>query len=158
MDILQESNNRVLNFLATKVGYRAVNEKAAPVFAPWNSVADPYTECGCHPGDVSRLWNQIGKVLPSDCRALVCGNPSLVHDKCGIMFGVAFGTCYIFRLPGSIGSEATNSGLKTSVKFSTGEQLDLPTVLGDEWVFGNYQQNELDWSKKAYEVYARQSS
>jgi|SRR5665213_2929787 len=153
MDIQQKPNVRILNFLTTSVGYKSVKEDSAPVFATWNSVADPYRGCGSHPEVVERLWDHIGRVFPLDCRGLVYGNPSLIHGKTGIIFAVGFGTCYILRLPGSIGSQAIDLGSQTRMKFSTGLQLDIRLILGDEWVFGDFQQNELVWCKEAYEAY-----
>ncbi len=55
---------------------------------------DYYWGSGTHPDVLERLWNQIGKKLPVDSRAVVFGNPALVHPDSGIVLAFALGTEY----------------------------------------------------------------
>jgi hypothetical protein len=125
----------------------------APVLAPVDAVPDPFTQCGCHPDVVSRLWNGIGSALPQDCRALVYHNPSLVHVKSGVILGIGLGTWYGLRLPGDLAIGAARAGAKTCAKFSTGTDMDIRRVLGDDWVFGEWLSEEPNWCQLAYEAF-----
>jgi hypothetical protein len=152
MDVTQQLNLHVLNHLTREGEYMCRKNPGAPVFAPWDSMPDPYRLCGCHPEIVGRLWDQIGPVLPEDCRGLVHSNPALVHPKSGVILAVGLGSWYGLRLPGLFVSEAIEAGAKTCTKFSTGE-MDIRRSLGHDWVFGGFCPSELTWSKRAFEFF-----
>jgi hypothetical protein len=152
MEITQQLNIGILNYLTHEGDYMYRKRPDVPIFAGWNSVADPYRQCGCHPDIVDRLWDQIGAVLPADCRGLVYCNPALVHSKSGVIFGIGLGTWYGLRLPDSLGSEAIMAGAKTCAQFGTG-YMDIRRTLGDGWVFGAWLPDELIWCKKSYETF-----
>src|SRR5205809_385038 len=74
-----------------------------PAFPPFtlpDQVERPYDSLGCHPDLVARLWDELGKKLPEDCRAIFFGTPVLIHPTTGVVFAFASGThTYAFRLP-----------------------------------------------------------
>ena len=59
-----------------------------------DEVTQPYYSLGTHPDLVERLWDELGKVLPVDCRAVFYGSPALLHPETGTVFGFAGGTQY----------------------------------------------------------------
>jgi len=91
--------------------------------------------------------------LPVDCLAVVHSDPALVHPKSGAIFAICLGMAYCLRLPGSLGIEATRAGAKTFRTWSTGDTTDVRLEFGDDWVFGAWLPDELNWCKKVYEIY-----
>jgi hypothetical protein len=128
---------------------RARNPGAAPSALP-ESVPNPYHRCGCHPEVVERLWDQIGKSLPADCRRIVYGTPALVHPASGMLLGIGIGTQYGLHLPGGLAAEAIAGGAKATTRWSGGKTMDIQAELGDAWVFGAWLAAELEWCGKAY--------
>ncbi len=145
MDLSLPQNMKVLAYLSQ-------SRSQMPAFAPRGSVPDPYYGCGCHPDIVERLWDQIGRALPADCRCLVHGTPALAHPKTGVILAIGIGTQYGLRLPGVLGLEATKAGAKTHTIWSGGSQMDIRHDLGEDWVFGAWLKEELNWCKKMYEI------
>jgi hypothetical protein len=127
-DILQPLNLKVLRYLSR-------NKPMAPLFALWDSVPDPYCQCGTHPDIVGFLWETCGSKLPADCRGLIYGCPVLVHPHSGVIFAIGTGTTCFLRLPGMLGAEAVKDGAKTVENFSS-RVLDLRAELGEDWYFG----------------------
>ncbi len=128
-------------------------ENDFPVFAPWNSVPDAYSGCGCHPDIVEYLWGRIGVVLPADCRGLVYGTPALVHNKTGIIFAIGFGTICCLRLTGELGAEAVKAGAETIRKLQPEGRLDTQRELGVDWFLGPITPIQPIWSKRLYEIF-----
>lgn len=117
---------------------------------------DPYYQCGCHPDVVERLWDQLGKSLPADCRRRVHGVPALVHPVTGAIFGLGLGTQYGLRLPGALLEVALAAGAKRR-SFGGADQRgagDRKSGLEgvEDWVVGSYAAAELDWCRRAFEV------
>ena len=145
MDLAQHQNTKVL-------GYLSRGKSDAPAFAPHDAVQDADCRCGCHPDIVERLWDQIGASLPEDCRCLVYGAPALVHSS-GVILAIGIGTQYVLHLPGSLATEATKAGAKTSATWSDGGDMDTRRDLGDDWIFGGWLADELLWCKTVYEMF-----
>lgn len=124
----------------------------APPLAAHDSVADPYYGCGCHPDNVARLWDELGRALPVDCRRLVYGRPALVRPDTETVLAIAWGTRYALHLPGEIAAEAVAAGAPTSTQWSGGERTDLTETMGEGWVFGIWRAEEADWLKRAWEA------
>ena len=138
-------NVKVLTFLA----------KARPGSAevvPFDAVANPYDGCGCHPDIVARLWDEIGKALPVDCRCIVHGTPTLAHPEIGVILGIGMGTQYGLRLPGQPRIAAVKAGARTVNKWSDGSTTDISAELGQDWIFGAWLATELRWCNEAYMV------
>ncbi len=153
-DISQPKNAKVLNFLSShRMEYSYLFKQNSAIFAPWNSVPDADSSCGCHPDIVGYLWDVIGAVLPVDCRGLVYGIPALVHHNSGIIFAIGIGTICCIRPPGSLGTEAINAGAKTYIKLNSGGSIDVQSELGEDWVFGPITPIELTWGKRIYEMF-----
>ncbi len=146
MDIAHPLNTRILRYLSR-------GKRDAPAFAQRSKVPDPYYDCGCHPDIVERLWDQIGAALPADCRCLIHGTPALTQPKSGVILAIGIGTQYGLRLPGSLATDATKAGAKTSTTWTGGGDMDTRRDLGDDWVFGAWLPNELIWCKAVYEMF-----
>lgn len=146
MNIAQPQNTQVLNYLSR--GGRDV-----PVLAQWNSLPNPYYQCGCHPEVVERLWDKMGRALPTDCRCLVLGTPALAHPKSGVILAIGIGTQYGLRLPGALSADAVQAGVKTHTTWSGGGEMDTRRDLGADWVFGGWLAQELIWCKSAYDFF-----
>ena len=147
-NISQPANVKVLQYLSKL-------RPPAPVFALWNSVPDPYTRCGCHPDIVGVLWDSVNSKLPADCRALVYGNPALVHPR-GVIFAIGMGTWHGYRLPGILGTEAVKDGVKTTEKFGD-SIVDIQARLGEDWYYGflpspGYRCADDAWCQLVYEM------
>jgi hypothetical protein len=124
-----------------------------PVFALWNGGADPYLGCGCHPEIVERLWDQIGKALPTDCRILVHGVPGLLHPESGIILGLGLGTQYGLRLGADLVPIALQAGAKTRTTWAGGQVMDISEELGEDWIFGCWHKSETEWCRATFDGY-----
>lgn len=143
-------NRGVLEYLRSrsrKVGLKAGLESASPT-----SVADPLAKTHTHPEIGERFWDKLGSSLPVDCRWIVCGAPALVHPQTGVLFGVAIGMAYCLRLTEADLERALKAGAETEHRWSDGSTLDLASQFGPGWVFGGWEQAELEWCRAEYEA------
>ncbi len=114
-------------------------------------VESPYYTLGTHPDLVARLWDELGKVLPVDCRAIFYGGPALIHPETGIVFGFAGGThTYALRLPEAARLEALGAGAPRVKHYPGQPSLDLSHI-GEEWVFCGWYSGEERWCRAAYD-------
>lgn len=126
----------------------------APAYATRDAAADPYYRCGCHPEIVERIWDQIGVVLPADCRCLVHGTPALVHPTSGVILAMGMGTQYGLRLPGGLGAEAIQAGAHIVTRWSGGTETRIREHYGEDWVFGAWLSGEPGWCQSAYGLFS----
>ena len=124
--------------------------QSPPVASP-SDHPDPYRELGSHPDVVERVWEQLGAALPAEARVIVYGTPALVHPEAGVVLAMAYGTQYAFRVPDDLIDEARQAGCETVHTWSTGAATDLEQELGRGWLFGNYDDREMQWLLKMYE-------
>ena len=139
-------------------------------------VDDPYYNLGTHPELVERLWDGITTDLPTNCRWIVYGIPTLVRPDTGVIFGFAGGThTYALRLPAKEGKELEAATLAQAIEnankfdlkgedrenylrnqtghehfYSDGSSLDLLTISGD-WCLCRFLKDETRWCRVAYE-------
>jgi len=140
---------------------RSVSVAKARPSCPSSEVDDPYQRLGAHPDLVTRLWDELGGILPEDCRWVVYGTPTLVRSASGVVFAFANGThTYALRLPLEMKPAALAAGATTTWEYPAypklriqASLLDLATV-GPEWVFGRWLKQEGDWCRAAYECAA----
>ena len=144
MDITRPENEGVLRYLDR-------DKSGRPALASRTSAPDPYQGCGCHPDIVERVWDQLGKALPRDCRYLVHGTPALVHPKSGCILATALGTQYAVRLPPAALTAGPPPTLKTRNRWSTGDELDVQQEFGTDWFFGGWSKQELAWCQQAFQ-------
>ncbi len=129
---------------------RCERQGVSPLAFP-NDVTEPYYTLGTHPDLVTRLWDDFGKVLPVDCRAVFYGSPALIHPETGIVFGFTGGTyTYALRLPEMRRLEAVRLGATRVKHYPTQPSFDLSQI-GDEWVFCGWYKGEEGWCSAAYE-------
>ncbi len=126
---------------------RAVVEFLSPLRPP---VQDPYMEAGCHPEAVERVWDQLGRALPRDCRALLGDCPVLAHSLTGAVLAFAYGTAYAVLVPLERLAVADSLGLRPTRRWSTGEVTDLAAEVGEGWRFGTWLDEEYDWCRQAF--------
>jgi hypothetical protein len=150
MLIENPDNERILSYLAQR-------SPGSPAFAPISSVQDCYYGCGSHPDVVERLWDQLGKALPSDCRCLIHRTPALAHPKSGIVFAAAVGTQYILRLPDSVEIAALSQNAKSFTVWSNGQKTDLVQEIGPHWIFGAWLKDEPAWCRSTYDQFSAES-
>lgn len=127
---------------------RSILRDQPPVASP-DSVEDPYREQGSHPDVVERVWDELGRALPTDCRCLVYGTPSLVHPGAGVVLAFTLGTGYFVRLPAG----AARTGAEPRI----GWQVDAAHDLGADWVDGRWAADEAGWCAAAYAELERPS-
>ena len=142
-------NQGVLRYLS-----RGEKSRNAVIAAP-NSVPDPYLCQGSHPDIVQRVWDELGALLPAECRSLVHGTPAIVHNRTGIVIAICNGTQYNLRLTTDGFREAIARGARTRTRWSTGEGMDSLAVLGADWIFGGWFKEEEQWCRDSYEEYGR---
>ena len=119
------------------------------------TVERPYDTLGTHPDLVARLWDELGKVLPVDCRAIFSGCPALIHPETGIVFGFAGGThTYALRLPEAERLRALQVGVPRVKHHPDQPPLDLNHI-GPEWVFCGWYRDEEAWCRAAYDYASR---
>jgi hypothetical protein len=129
-----------------------------PLMLPGECPRDPYMNMGCHPETVERVWDQLGSVLPANCRSIVFGTPGLVAPRSGILLASAFGTAYILRLCRETMEDATRGGASTQRTWSRNHRTDLAQQYGDDWIFGGYLKHEPDWLLAVYRSIEEQVS
>jgi len=122
-----------------------------PALARPDEVARPYETLGTHPDLVARLWDEIPRQLPVDCRFVVFGAPALFRPDTKIVFGFAGGThTYALRLPEEVHREALLAGAERIKKYPRQASFDLGPI-GPEWVFCGWFKDEERWCLAAYE-------
>jgi hypothetical protein len=129
---------------------RRHNERNLPPCAAPDSFPQPHMELGSHPDIVGRLWDDLGRSLPQDCRCIVYGTPALVAPRSGIILAVAVGTQYGLRLPEGTVAEAVKAGVRMTTKWSDGGEMNIQREFGGDWVFGRWMKNEPDWLLDVY--------
>ena len=130
---------------AKLLAYLKVFRSDKPLYSSPGGHVDPYMGCGCHPDVVGRLWDQLGKSMSKDCRALVYHWPALVHPSSGVILGLCMGTQYALRIHGDMVEGARSAGLKSAMKWSSGEILDIGEKWGADWFWGAWKKEELSW-------------
>jgi len=129
---------------------RFERRKLAVVCRP-EDVKDPYYALGTHPDLVERLWDELGKALVVDCRAVFYGNPALIHPTSGVVFGFAGGThTYGLRLPETERGEALRAGATRIMTYPRSPALDV-AQFGEEWVLCRWFAQEEAWCRAAFE-------
>jgi hypothetical protein len=125
------------------------------------AVKNALEKLGVHPDLIIRLWNEITVKLPVDCRWLVYGKPVLVRPSSGVIFAFCGGThTYALRLPPQTFQEALAAGASRLWKYPALPSLNIAAsefnldVIGPEWVFGRWFDEEIDWCLAAYQFAA----
>lgn len=123
-----------------------------PALATPDQVVRPFDSLGTHPDLVARLWDELQKRLPVDCRIVFYGMPALMHPDTGVVFGFAGGThTYALRLPEPVRSEALAAGATRIKHYPVGQpSFDLATI-GPAWVFCGWFAGEAAWCLSAFE-------
>jgi hypothetical protein len=111
---------------------------------------DPYLEQGCHPDLVSRVWSELGRALPRDCRAQAKGKPVLAHPETDRIIALAHGTAYALWLTPDDLPAARERGAQTVMVWSGGSQTDLAERAGPGWLWGRWYEDESRWVQHAY--------
>lgn len=140
-------NKKVIDYLSAD--RKRPRSSAEPIMAP-DQHADPYMQAGCHPDCVERVWDVLGTALPADSRALVYGCPALVHPVVGVVLALAFGTEYVIRIPADSMLKALELGCVDRRTRTGGGQTLIRIVLGDDWLFGCWADDEKRWIARVY--------
>jgi hypothetical protein len=148
LDIANVKNHGVLKYLGR------AEKSLHPAIAEPRSVKDAYLCQGSHPDIVQRVWDDLGALLPVNCRCLIYGTPALIHDRTGIVIAVCNGTQYNLRLTADDLREAIAKGAATHTRWSNGEVMDSLELLGADWIFGGWFKEENRW---CLNTYAKQS-
>jgi hypothetical protein len=113
-----------------------------------------------HPEVLQHLWQDLNGALPEDCRAIVHGHAVLRHPCTGIVFAFAAGTQYVLRVPTDI-RQALQPNERNDVIPSRKidatwrkESWDLRPFLEEDWIFGQWCTEEMDWCRSGYEAAA----
>jgi hypothetical protein len=106
---------------------------------------------GTHPDVVGRLWEALDGALPASGRCVIYGGPALVQPTSGIVLAVGIGTQYALRLLPVERALAVEAGAEVVHTFRTsGGTLDLAAAFGPDWVFGTFDDRELEWLAAAW--------
>jgi hypothetical protein len=146
MDLSHSSNRKVLAYLAAR-------NPNAPQWSPYRSGPGVYLYSGSHPDVVERVWDQLGQAVDPDSRVIVCGTPALVHPGSGVILAFALGTQYCLRLPPELIQAAIQAGVRTRMVWSKNHATDAQQEFGEDWIFGRFLKDELDWCREAYLIY-----
>lgn len=141
------ANKGLFRFLGSRP---AADGGGPPVTPPDDPKRDYYWGAGAHPETVARVWDQLGKNLPSATRAVVFGTPALVHPESGVVLAFALGTEYALRLPRRLWREGRPGGLRTATKWSGGGSTDIARECGEDWILGSYASDEIAWCEEAF--------
>jgi hypothetical protein len=127
-----------------------VGEKMPSI--PGGRRRDPYWEQGSHPELVDRVWDELGRVLPRDCRAQANGRPVLAHPRTDRIFAKAHGTAYALWLTPDDYTAALEAGAKTTMTWTGGKVTDLATEAGPGWIWGSWDDAEAGWVRHSYDA------
>lgn len=109
-------------------------------------------QSGSHPEIVDYLWDSLAAHLLVDCRAVVCGRPSLVAPTRKVIFAVPLGTEYGLRLPPAEFALARAAGAEIVHHYRTVDvTLNLAERFGPHWLFGVFDRREPHWCVAALE-------
>lgn len=148
IDTADIRNHGVLKYLGRE-------EKSLNVLiASPDSEKYPCLTQGSHPDIVQRVWDELGAILPRECRCLIYGTPALIHDKTGIVLAICNGTQYNLRLTVDDIREALAKGAHTKTRWSNVEKMDSQETLGVDWIFGGWLKEEL-WCCNAYNEHGK---
>ena len=109
-----------------------------------------YWECGSHPDVVERVWDKLGRHLPTNCRQVVLGTPALIHPRSGVVLAIAIGTQYALRLPNRVVQDGPPDDVRTQSTRSAGRQMDIQQEIGKDWIFGAWASVEEDWCLESF--------
>ena len=143
LDESRPSNQGVLNQLKKDRGDKD------PIL-PANGHPDPYMRLGSHPDIVSRVWQELGGALPTDCTAIVYGTPALVNPTNGEILALAYGTSYVIRVPVEAISAALKAGCKIEQVWAGGSKTNVQELFSKGWVFGGWSKDEESWILSGY--------
>lgn len=149
MNVRHSLNEGVLRFLERR---RPAENRGPDVRAPSDYRRD-YWESGSHPDAVERVWDQLGRGLPTECRQVALGSPALVEPVSGVLLALAFGTAYGVRLPPSVCSSGLPPGVRTETKWTGGGGMNIQQEFGRDWVFGAWAAEEEKWCSQAFEEF-----
>jgi hypothetical protein len=144
-EIRQPMNEGVVRYLERNPGNRALPDARPP-----RENQRDYWESGAHPEIVERLWDQLGKVLPVECRQVVLGSPALIHPDSGVVLAIAVGTQYGLRLPTLAWREGLPPGTRTQTVWAGGRQMDIQEEFGEDWIFGAWSPAEEAWCLQTF--------
>lgn len=136
---------------------RKSNPDGKPVATP-SEVTDPYFECGSHPDIVERVWDRLARRLPKEARCVLFGTPALVQPLSGVVVAVCMGTNYVLRLPSARLSAALVAGYRQSHTWKPGDVTDLTKEYGPDWVFGRFDDPEIEWCRQVFEEFGAEVS
>jgi hypothetical protein len=140
--VAKEPNERMWNLLG---------EELPPI--PGRRQRDPYMYAGSHPDVVARVWEELGKPLPRDCRALANGGkPVLAHPDSDRIFALPHGTAYALWLVPADFEVALAAGARTTHQWSNGSVTDLAERAGPGWIWGSFNDDEPAWARRAYDA------
>jgi len=145
MTVRRPANEGVLRYLERNSAVAGVPEVRAP-----REQQRDYWECGSHPDVVERVWDQLGKSLPAECRKVVLGSPALVHPESGVVLAIAIGTQYGLRLPTSALRDGLPNGARTLTVWAGGARMDIQEEFGRDWIFGTWSVAEETWCLEAF--------
>lgn len=152
MHLNSPRNSLVLAYLTRSLRR---NTATLPMVVRPDELDDPYTTLGAHPEVVQRIWDEIGKALPEDCRSVIHSTPVLLHPGSGTIFVLAMGTGYGLRLPTPLVDVAIRRGARISVHYTDGGDLNARRDLGSDWVLGAWLADETKWCIKAFEYFGQ---
>lgn len=158
VDFSSPSNAGIIRYLESKAALAGDARSVCAIRSQSPaSVDDPHYSLGTHPDLVSWFWDGLTDRLPKSCQWIVFGTPVLVHPFSGIIFGFAGGTyTYALRLPALEREAALRAGAKRLWSYPSYPGLNIPAStlnlddIGEEWVFGQFQEEERQWCLAAY--------
>ena len=131
---------------------RNANRDGRPVATP-GDVTNPYFECGSHPDIVERVWDRVARRLPKEARCVLFGTPALVQPVSGVVLAVCTGTNYVLRLPAARLSAALAAGYRQTHTWKPGDVTDLTNEYGPDWVFGGFDDPEIEWCREVFDEF-----
>ena len=111
--------------------------------------------CLCaHPDIIQRLWFELPRALPENCRDIVYGHPVLRHPRTGLILAFGLGTYYMLwtssRILEKMQFEKDDFIRVMPVDHKGKKAIDLREVLGQGWIYGRFREVELEWCRAAY--------
>lgn len=128
---------------------RTMAENARPL-TPLSQAGDAYYLAGCHPEVVAFMWEKLSKKFPDECRCLVYGKPSVIQPVSGVILAVGMGTQYCQRILPESMPDAAKVGSTRTHRWSDDVTTDLREIFGEDWVFGSYGDEPIEWFRAAY--------
>ena len=127
------------------------NSKSARFALPTNIQATSNSDEGPAAERRHHIWHELGSRLQADGRCMIYNHPALVSAS-GIIIATGFNSGYAIRVPQDVLDWAIEAVVRVLGEQAREHQAVAQTRLGNDWLLGAYQDNEIGWCRQMYKA------